>query len=128
MSPEVIPDPGDLASTISKEMVRIHTESYGQGATSARTYVLEDVVLSVIDIELLPGEKVLVESGRQELVQQVRHAFQEAIGASFKAAVERTTGRTVIAFVSDTHIDPHFTVELFRLDGTVPAGSLPQDT
>jgi uncharacterized protein YbcI len=127
MSPEVTPDPGELASTISKEMVRIHTDSYGQGATNAKTYILEDIVLTVIDIELLPSEKVLVDSGRQELVREVRHGFQQAIEASFKAAVERATGRAVIAFVSDTHIDPHFAVELFRLDRAHPVTSLHQD-
>jgi uncharacterized protein YbcI len=100
-------------------MVRIHRESYGQEATSARTFLFDDVVLSVLDIELLPGEKVLVEAGKHELVQQVRHGFQQAIDTTFKAAVERATGRKVVAFLSETHIDPHFTVELFRLDGAV---------
>jgi uncharacterized protein YbcI len=108
---------------ISEEMIRIHTDSYGQEVAAATTYIFEDHVLSVIDIELLPNEKVLVEAGKEELVRHVRHGFQQAIEASFKAAVERATGRTVIAFVSDTHIDPDFAVELFRLDGVVPGGS-----
>jgi uncharacterized protein YbcI len=121
MSPEETSDPRELASTISKEMVRIHTDSYGQSARSAKTYILDNVVLSLIEIELLPSEKLLVESGRHELVREVRQEFQEAIRASFKAAVERATGRTVIAFVSATHIDPAFEVELFTLDA--PTGN-----
>jgi uncharacterized protein YbcI len=119
MDPEAAPNANDLGSIISREMLRIHNESYGSQATNAKTYVLDDVILSVIDIELLPAEKVLVEAGQHELVLQVRHGFQMAIDASFKAAVERATGRRVIAFISDTHIDPDFTVELFRLDGGV---------
>ncbi len=119
MTQESIPEPSELAATISSEMLRIHTESYGQGPADAKTYLIGDVVLSVIDIELLPSEKVLVDSGRPDLVQQARHGFQQAIDASFKAAVERATGRTVIAFLSDIHIDPNFVIELFRLDGAL---------
>jgi uncharacterized protein YbcI len=88
---------------------------------------MDDFVLSVIDIDLLPGEKVLVDAGRDDLVQRVRHAFQQAIESSFKAAVERATGRSVIAFVSYTHIDPDFAVELFRLDGAPSLESLPEE-
>jgi uncharacterized protein YbcI len=116
-------DSSELARTISREMVRIHNDSYGQTAGPARTYILDDVILSVIDIELLPSEKVLVQAGRAELVQEVRHGFQQALESAFKAAVERATGRSVIAFVSETHIDPDFAVELFRLDGGLPSRS-----
>ena len=92
MSPEPTPDPEGLADSISQEMVRIHADSYGHGEVGAKTYILDDFVLSVIDIELLPSEQVLVDSGRPELVRQARHGYQEAIDVSFKAAVERVTG------------------------------------
>jgi hypothetical protein len=35
--------------------------------------------------------------------------------ATFAATVEHTTGRKVIGFLSDTHLDPPFSVEIFRL-------------
>lgn len=120
-------DPQEMASSISQEMVRIHKGSYGQGPRSAKTYVLDDVVLSVIDIELSPVEKALVDFGRHDLVREVRHGFQQAIDASFKAAVERATGRTVIGFVSDINIDPPFEIELFRLERR-SGPRLPQDS
>jgi uncharacterized protein YbcI len=111
------PDTHDLASTISEEMIRIHSDSYGQRVGRARSYIFEDLVVSVIDIELLPSEEVLVEAGRQDLVRETRHGFEQAISASFKAAVERATGRKVTAFLSDMHFDPPVEVELFMLDG-----------
>jgi hypothetical protein len=32
-----------------------------------------------------------------------------------RSAVEHMTGRRVVAFLSETHIDPSFSVEFFRL-------------
>jgi uncharacterized protein YbcI len=109
-----LPDHDALASTISDEIVQIHAHSYGS-AGSASSFVLEDLVVSLIEIELLPSEEVVVEAGHPELVKSVRNGFEHAIEASFKAVVERATGRRVVRFMSETHVDPPFTVELFVL-------------
>jgi len=39
--------------------------------------------------------------------------------ADFRAAVERTTGQKVLAFISGNHTDPGVAAELFILDGRV---------
>jgi serine/threonine-protein kinase RsbW len=100
---------------ISDEVVRIHRESYGSGAKTVKTYVHDDLVLSVLDVELLPAEVVVIDQGRSDLVLEMRSSFQLELETSFTAAVERATGRKVIAFLSDTHLDPPFVTELFRL-------------
>jgi uncharacterized protein YbcI len=111
-----MPSPSGIGSTISRDMDRIHRESYGYGAKDVQTYMSDGLVVSVMDgVEFTPGERVLIEAGRQDLVLQVRSQFQDSIAATFKAAVERATGRKVLAFVSHTHFDPDFMVELFRL-------------
>lgn len=46
---------------------------------------------------------------------EVRSRYQQAIEATFRAAVERATGRTVVSFVSATRLDPHWSIEVFRL-------------
>jgi uncharacterized protein YbcI len=96
-------------------MARIHSDSYGL-ANRVRTIVCEDLVISLVDIELLPSEEVLVAAGRQELVETTHNEFEHSIRASFKAAVERATGRTVVSFMSKTHLNPHVTIELFMLN------------
>ena len=108
-------DNSTVAATISAEMVRIHRESYGSGAKGVKTYVHDDLVLSVLDVELLPAETAVIASGRRDLVLEMRSSFQLELETSFTAAVERATGRQVIAFLSDTHLDPPFVTELFRL-------------
>jgi hypothetical protein len=40
------------------------------------------------------------------------------MATDFREAVERLTGRQVIAFISGHHIDPDVAAELFILDGS----------
>ena len=110
-------DPEVVSDAISEEILRIHRESYGQGAEWAHTYLDERFVVVVLDgLELLPNERFLVESGKEEAVAQVRSQYQRAIGPSFVAAVERATGRKVIGFASASSLeDPRFVVETFKL-------------
>jgi hypothetical protein len=72
-------------------VLRVHRESYGTGAG--------DVVVHELD------EKVL----------SMRSAFQQVIEPTFTAIIERGTGRRVSSFLSTTHLDPSYSVELFRL-------------
>jgi uncharacterized protein YbcI len=112
-----IEDSVQVEQTIAEEIMRIHRESYGRGANRARAYVLEnDVVVFLDDLELLPNEEFLIDSGQRDPVLNVRSKFQQAIETTFSAAVERTTGRKVVAFASNTNLDPHFVVEIFRLE------------
>jgi uncharacterized protein YbcI len=112
------PSTQEVHDEISREILRIHQESYGRGAGRAHTFVEEDFVVVVLDdLELLPNEQFLVEHGKQETVIQVRTQYQHAIQASFRAAIERATGRSVVGFASTTSMDElRFVVEIFKLD------------
>ena len=113
------PPPTELQvrDELAREILRIHEESYGKGAGSANAIVFDEWVVVILDeIELLPNEKFLIESGKADTVTQVRHQYQLAIQSSFRAAVERATGRTVVGFASTNSVkDPRFMAEIFRL-------------
>jgi uncharacterized protein YbcI len=112
------PSEAEVEDEISREILRIHEESYGKGASAAHTYVGSGYVVVVLDDpELLPNERFLLENGDRDTVAQVRTQYQHAIQASFRAAVERATGRRVIGFASTTSFDDHrFVAELFKLE------------
>ncbi|MDX6669026.1 MAG: hypothetical protein QOK04_2406 [Solirubrobacteraceae bacterium] len=117
MSPSETPN-GKAEAAISEEMLRIHRESYGHGAGRVQTHIFDGLVISVLDdVELAPSEEVLIEAGRAELVIEVRKNFQQSMHQTFTSAVERATGRSVTAFLSEIHLNPNFMIELFRLDG-----------
>ena len=104
-----------VAATISEQITTIHTESYDTPVIRAVTHILDDLVVAVLDIELSAIERRMIEFGRGSLVHELRHAVQTGEAASFKAVVERATGRRVVAFASHTHLEPPFVAELFRL-------------
>jgi uncharacterized protein YbcI len=112
------PSAEEVQAEISREILRIHEKSYGKGAAHAHAFLGEDYVVVVLDdLELLPNEKFLVEHGKHETVVQVRTQYQHAIQATFRAAIERATGRRVIGFASSTSMDePRFVVETFKLE------------
>jgi uncharacterized protein YbcI len=100
---------------ISDELVKIHEESYGAGASNVESHVLEDSVLVILDVEVTEAERTLMTAGKGEAVRRSREDFQEAVGPTFIAVVERATGRRVTSWVSRMSIDPVYSVEVFRL-------------
>jgi uncharacterized protein YbcI len=107
--------PADL-DALGAQLLSIHEDSYGKGATRVSVHMLDDDVVVFLDgLELQRNEEFLIERGRADLVLSTRSAYQQSIEATFRAAVERTTGRRVVAFTSNVHLDPHFSVEIFRL-------------
>jgi uncharacterized protein YbcI len=105
-----------IAEELGRELLEIHIGAYGTSADSVRVHLLGDDVIVFLDgLKLQRNEEFLIEKGREDLVLATRHAFQQSIESTFRAAVERATGRTVTAFLSTTHLDPDFSIEAFRL-------------
>lgn len=119
-------DPVAVAAAISEQIAQIHTDSYDTPVRRAVTHVLDDLVVAVLDIELSRIETRMIDFGKGALVHELRHAVQTAEAASFKAVVERATGRRVVAFASHTHLDPPFVAELFRLGPSTAHPAEPQ--
>jgi uncharacterized protein YbcI len=108
--------PSEVEQDLAAELLKIHRESYGKGAGSARVYHLGDAVVCILDeLELLPNEEFMIGEGHGAAVVEIRSRYQQAIETTFRAAVERATGRRVISFVSATKLSPTWTVEMFRL-------------
>jgi uncharacterized protein YbcI len=84
--------------------VRLHAEHYGKGATQAKTYAWDDLVVCVLRDVLTTGERTLVDQGRADAVHDVRRAFQTTMEDVFRAAVERITGRRVLS--QESTVDP----------------------
>jgi uncharacterized protein YbcI len=110
------PIDGALRSAISQAIVRIHAEHYGKGATQAKTYAWDNLVVTVLRDVLTTAERTLVGVDRADTVREVRSTFQFTMEATFREAVERLTGRRVHSFMSQ--VDPRrgVGVEVFVLE------------
>jgi uncharacterized protein YbcI len=106
---------GALYSAISNAVVGIVHEYTGRGPTRARTSIRDDVVVVVLQETLLKAERSLIEDNKAELVAHMRRSFQQTMRADMSAAVSELTGREVIAFMSDSHLEPDYSVEVFVL-------------
>src|SRR4051812_476861 len=110
------PDQAHALPELAEEILKIHRETYGKGANESSAYLLDNSIVCFLDdLELLPNEEFMLEREMDEAVVDIRQRYQEAVGSSFIAAVERATGRRVVSFLSRMSLNPHFVVEIFRL-------------
>lgn len=107
---------GELNQAITSALVGIHTKYLGRGPKRASTFYHDNVVVTLMYGVLTRAEHALSESDHGEAVSQIRHLFQQTMTADFRAAVERLTGRKVLAFISGTNLDPDVASEVFVLD------------
>jgi uncharacterized protein YbcI len=110
------PQGGSIAADISNAVVRVLSEYTGRGPTRARTHIDDELICVVMRDTLTKGERSLVANGKVELVLAARKGYQEAMKADLVGAVERISGRKVLAFLSDNHIEPDIGVETFVLE------------
>jgi uncharacterized protein YbcI len=119
-----------VSSQICDTAVRLLREYTGRGPTKAKATIDGDSVMILLGDTLTRGERQLAATGKAERVLQVRHDFQMVMRDELVKAVEDATGRKVIAFMSQNHIDPDLAVEVFVLqpDGAAtdssPGGNL----
>ncbi len=106
---------GQLSADISNAVVRLLSEYTGRGPTKARTHVNDDMITVVLQDTLTKGERSLLRDGEKGLVLANRQAFQNTMSTEMIAAVERFSGRKVLAFLSANHVDPDYAVETFIL-------------
>jgi uncharacterized protein YbcI len=115
------PEAGFLAD-VTRELVRLHSEYYGKGPTKARSYSVNDTVISILEGGFTTVEETLIAEGQSNAVHDMRRSFQAAMEERFRDVVENATGRHVIAYMSQTHTDPDLAVELFVLEPAGPDG------
>jgi uncharacterized protein YbcI len=100
---------------ISREIVRLHAQYYGRGPTRARTYLVDDLVVCVLEETFTAVERTLIDHGDRDAIQEIRRRFQQRMADDFTSIVQRATGRSVRSFMSETDVDNDVSVETFLL-------------
>ena len=107
---------GHLGASLSNALVRIQREFLGRGPTKARTSILDNMIIVLMEDTLTKAEQSLVADGKGDEVLVTRQSLQRTMEAEMIAAVERLTGRAVAAFMSAHHIAPDLACEVFVLE------------
>ena len=111
---------GTLLAAISTSIVKMVREHYGRGPIKAKTYVLDDIIVCVMrGSGFTPLERTMMHSSdadRSERVVAMREDFQRMMSERYKQTIEELTGRRVLAFLSQAHVEPDITLEVFFID------------
>jgi uncharacterized protein YbcI len=111
------PSGGELLTAISNRIVGILREHYGRGPMKAKTYALDDIVVCVMrGSGFTAVEQTMMESGEPQSVVALREDFQRLMAQRYKQAIEDLTDRKVLAFLSQAHVEPDITIEIFFVD------------
>jgi uncharacterized protein YbcI len=111
---------GRLLAEITNRIVAFMREHYGRGPIKAKTYVLDNLIVCVLSDGFIAIERTMMEGGEPERVLEMRRDFQRMMKERYSTMIEELTGRKVLAFLSQAHVEPDLTVEIFLMDGPVP--------
>jgi uncharacterized protein YbcI len=106
----------NLSRDVARAMVALFKEYVGRGPTHARAYVLDDVIVVMLQDTMIKAEKTLADEGEEDLVRGVRRVFQGKFGDEANEIIERLSGRKVLAFLSDHNVDEDIAIEAFVLE------------
>ncbi len=107
---------GELNAAVTREVIRIQSESHGRGPKKAFSFHNGNVLITVLEEVLTPAERKLAGSGQGEAVLKMRRLYQSTMAGEMKQRIEAVTGRRVTALMSDNHVEPDMAVEVFILD------------
>jgi uncharacterized protein YbcI len=112
-SPETV---GEMLAAISTRIVGLLREHYGRGPSRAKTYAMDDCIVCVLRNGFTAHERTIVDSGEPGRVIEMRQDFQRMMERRYREVIETITGRNVVAFLSQAHLEPDITLEIFFLD------------
>jgi uncharacterized protein YbcI len=109
---------GELLAAISTSIVGTLRKHYGRGPMKAKTYVLDDIVVVVMRGSGFTAlEQTIMDSGEPDRVIAMREDFQRVMAKRYTETIQELTGRKVVAFLSQAHVEPDITMEIFFVDG-----------
>ena len=117
------PPDGQLAAAISNTVVSALARTTGRGPDQGENHARRQRRVRRAPRQPLTslGEQTLTDAGQGQAVLDLRRRWQGAMEADVSREIEELTGRKVIGFMSDNHIDPDLAVEVFVLEPVRPA-------
>jgi uncharacterized protein YbcI len=110
---------GELNAAITRALVGIQTDYVGRGPKTASTFYHKNIIVTLMHDVLNRAEQELAKGDGRGDLTTIRQRYQETMQADFTEAVERLSGRRVVAFISGNHADPDIASELFVLDAPI---------
>jgi uncharacterized protein YbcI len=114
-----------LVDEICDAIVQVLHDHTGRGPAQALAYVDEDLVTVLLLGTMTPADEGLATCGEARFMLDLRHKLQLTIADDCIAHVERLTGRTVAALMSNSHLDPDVALAAFVLSPVAASAAPP---
>jgi uncharacterized protein YbcI len=117
---------GTLLQQISNAMIQAQKKFFGKGPTSAKSYMVDDLLFIVMRGGFTTAEDTMLQFGQQDMVRSFRQLFETEMTSRLHSMIEDLTGRKVLTYQSQILFEPDVVVEIFLFDsrggkGTVEA-------
>lgn len=102
---------------ISNRIASLHRDYFGKGPNQVKTYVEENLILSVLGEGETTVEQALRASGRINDARRARtDLLQATLGHIFRETIQELTGQPVYAFAAGHSDESDVTVLVFLLE------------
>ena len=118
------PAPTSRSSSRTRWSVSTRICSVAVPLARGRTSRARTRVICSLERTLTPAEQSMVALGEHQRLRETRMFFQHAREGDFREAVERVTGRNVVAFVSGIDTTADMSCEVFYLEPVTDGGTV----
>jgi uncharacterized protein YbcI len=108
---------GQIEDTVTKKAIKYYLDTLGVGPTSAKTYIVEDMIVIRMKGNLLPIEKKLLQNAKGvELVKNLRRNLLETNINEIIEIIKNVTGQNIISAHRDLSTRSGEIIYIFILD------------
>lgn len=99
------PTRGQLERTLSQRIQGLYRTQLGHQPGQITCQIFDEKIAIVLEDALTQPEQLLVNSGREELAEQVRSDLDAAIQPQLKQLIEEVVGVAVLELLSDAKLE-----------------------
>ena len=108
---------GQIEDTVTKKAIKYYLDTLGVGPTSAKTYIVEDMIVIRMKGNLLPIEKKLLQNAKGvELVKNLRRNLLETNINEIIEIIKNITDQNIISAHRDLSTRSGEIIYIFILD------------
>jgi uncharacterized protein YbcI len=101
----LIPTRGQVERTLAQRIQALYREQLGHQPAKVTCQVSDENVVVVVENSITPPEKLLAQTGRTELAEQVRSDLDDAIKPQIQELIEQILNVTVLEVLSDATLE-----------------------
>jgi len=92
----------EMEAMISEAMIKFQKEQLGRGAESAKSYIIDDMILIRLKGVLTPAERQLARQEKgKSLIKEMRYQLEEIIRPQLEVLMTQLTGEKVLSLHND---------------------------